>query len=350
MNPNRDSILNISWGAVFKILITVVLVYVLFIIKDILIWFIFAIIISILFNYVIDALEKKKIPRVLSAIILYLFVFSLLGFFMYKTAPLLLEEIKDLAKNFPQYVNRVLPFLDRLGINIQADGLQNTDLIIQTLQNNLARASSSVVSALFALFGGATSTVLVLTMAFFISIERKFLEKVIGAFSPNRQKENLFRLWQRAKRKVSSWFITRIIGMIFVGSATYLVLTILNVKYALILSLIAGLFDIVPIIGPAIAGVIIFFIVALSSVLQAAFAGAAFVIIQQLEGNLLFPLLFKRLGGLSPVLVLLALAIGGTLWGVAGAILAIPLAGVVFEILKDYLAKVRRQEQDLETL
>lgn len=350
MNPNRDSILNISWGAVSKILITVVLVYILFIIKDILIWFIFAIIISILFNYVIDALEKKKIPRVLSAIVLYLFVFALLSFFLYKTAPVLLAEIKDLARNFPNYIARIVPFLDRLGINIQVEGLQSTDLIIQTLQNNLSRASSSVINALFAIFGGATSTILVLAMSFFISVERKFLERVIGAFSPRRQKEHLFRLWHKAKKKVSSWFITRIIGMLFVGSATYLVLTILNVKYALILSLIAGLFDIVPIIGPAIAGIVIFFIVALSSVLQAAFAGVAFVIIQQLEGNVLFPLLFKKLGGLSPVLVLLALAIGGTVWGVAGAILAIPLAGVVFEILKDYLAKVRRQEQALETL
>jgi len=350
MNPNKESILSISWGAVFKILLTVVFVYILFIVKDILIWFIFALIISILFNFVIDALEKKRVPRLLSAVVLYFFVFALLGFFVYKTAPILLTEFRDLAKSFPEYVQKVVPLLGRLGINFEASNLQNTDLIIQTLQNNLSRASSSMINALFAIFGGATSTVLVLAMAFFISVERKFIERALGALSPNKSKEHLFSLWRRAKKKVSSWFITRIIGVLFVGSATYLVLTVLNVKYAFILSLIAGLFDIVPIIGPAVAGVILFAVVALSSVLQAVFAGGAFIIIQQLEGNLLFPLLFRKLSGLSPVLVLLALAIGGTLWGIAGAVLAIPLAGVVFEIFKDYLARLRRQEKALENL
>lgn len=342
---HQESVLSISWGAVFKILITVIFVYILFVVKDILVWFVFALVLSILFNYAIDALEKKRIPRILSAIFLYLIVFAVLSFFVYKTAPILLEEFKDLAGSFPDYVKKVMPLLGRLGIDIQAEALQNTDLLIQALQNNLSRASSSVVNALFAIFGGATSTVLVLAMAFFISIERNFFEKVLGAFSPAKHKERIFTLWGRAKRKVSSWFIIRLIGVLFVGAATYLVLVVLNVKYAFILALMAGLFDIVPIIGPSLAGIIIFFVVALTSLLQAVFAGGAFIIIQQLEGTVLFPILFKKLGGLSPVLVLLALAVGGTVWGIAGAILAIPLAGVAFEILKDYLARVRRQEQ-----
>ena len=350
METSRESILSVSWGAVFKILITVVLVYILFIVKDILIWFVFALIISILFNYVIDALEKKRIPRLLSAIVLYLSVFALLGFFLFKTAPNLLNEFKDLAENFPEYINRVVPLFDKLGINLNVNNFQDTGMVIQALQNNLASASSGVVNALFAIFGGATSTVLVLAIAFFISVEKKFIERALGVLSPDKHKERLFTLWRKAKKKVSSWFITRIIGVLFVGSATYLVLTVLNVKYAFILSIIAGLFDVVPIIGPAIAGIIVFAVVSLSSLLQATFAGVAFIIIQQLEGNLLFPLLFKKLGGMSPVLVLLALAIGGTLWGIAGAILAIPLAGVVFEILKDYLSGLRRQERALENL
>lgn len=347
---HQESVLSISWGAVFKALIIIILVYILFAVKDILLWFIFALILSILFNYAIDALEKKKIPRVLSAIVLYLVVFALLSFFVYKTAPILLEEFKDLANNFPDYIRKAVPVLDKLGINVQIESLQNTGSIFQALQPNLTKASSNVINALFAIFGGATSTILVLSLAFFISVERRFFERVLAAFSPAKHKEYIFTLWFRAKRKVSSWFITRIIGVLFVGAATYLVLTVLNVKYAFLLSLMAGLFDIVPIIGPSIAGVVIFLVVALTSLLQAVFAGGVFIIIQQLEGTLLFPLLFKKLGGLSPVLVLLALAVGGTVWGIAGAILAIPLAGVAFEILKDYLVKLRQQEKAPETL
>ncbi len=184
---------------------------------------------------------------------------------------------------------------------------------------------------------------LVLALAFFISLEKQLVERLLTAFSPQKYKEYLFSLWGRAKRKVSGWFISRIIGVIFVGSATYLVLRILDVKYAFILSLMAGFLDFVPIIGPIIAGAFITLFVALVSPLQAFFALVAFVIIQLLENNLLFPVLFKKFVGLPPALVLVALAVGGKLWGIVGAILAIPLAGVLFELLKDYLAKIKKR-------
>lgn len=343
MNSVQQPTLNISWGSISKAIVAIVCLYILFIVKDIIVWFAFALIISILFNYLIDALEKKKIPRIVSAIVLYLSIFALLSFFVYKTAPVLLQEFKDFAQNFPNYLQKILPIFEKLGIESSVEAFKDTDVFMQTLQNNLTRAGSGVINALFAIFGGATSTVLVLAMAFFISLEKNFIERLITVFSLSRHKERLLDLWKRSKRKVSGWFITRLIGVLFVGSATYLVLSILNVKYAFILSLMAGLFDLVPIIGPCVAGLIIVLVVALSSLFQAVFAGVIFVIIQQLEGNLLFPLLFKKFSGLSPVLVLIALAIGGRLWGIVGAVLAIPMAGVLYEVLKDYLSRIRQE-------
>lgn len=325
-------------------LIIVIICYILFMVKDIIVWLMFALVLSILFNYAIDGLEKKRVPRILSAVVLYLGIFALLGFFVYKTTPILINEFDDLVSNFPQYLDKVIPVLDKLGIDLNIEKAQGADAVIQTLQNSLGVASTSVIDALFVIFGGATSTILVLAMAFFISIEGKFIERLLANFCPAKNKEYAFELWKKAKKKVSGWFITRLIGVLFVGSGSYLVLSILNVKYAFLLSLMAGVFDLVPIIGPVVAGIAMFFMVALNSLLQAAFAGGAFIIIQQLEGNVLFPLLFRRFVGISSVLVLVALAVGAKLWGIAGAILAIPLAAVVHEILKDYLRKVRKEE------
>ncbi|GAI02508.1 unnamed protein product, partial [marine sediment metagenome] len=118
-----------------------------------------------------------------------------------------------------------------------------------------------------------------------------------------------------------------------------------KLNLALILSLLAGIFDFVPIVGPLLAGLVITFIVALTSVFQALFVLIALVIIQILEGNLVLPLLFKKFVGMPPALVLIALAIGGKLWGILGAILVIPLAGIIFEILRDYLEKQRQREE-----
>ena len=120
-------------------------------------------------------------------------------------------------------------------------------------------------------------------------------------------------------------------------------LNIFNVPYPMSLGLLSGDLNFIPIVGPLLTGILIGNVVALDSVLKAGFVILSLILIQQIENNILTPLLTTRFIGLPPALVLIALAIGGQLWGVMGAILAIPLAGIIFEFLKDFLKK-RKEE------
>ena len=343
-NFKAESVFEVSWASILRLLLGVFLAYVVYLVRDIIIWFVFALIISVLFNYVIDLLQKKRIPRLLSAVVLYLGFCFLFGFFLYQTAPLLLDEIQDFIKQFPQYVKKIAPILKQFGVSIDLRAASKPDAFVQTIEAALTKASGSVGNALFVLFGGVASTLLVFTMAFFMSVEGKIVERFIVTFSSAGKNEALLKLWLRAKKKISAWFITRIIGVVFVWLSCYLVLALLNVKYAFILSTVAGVFDLVPIVGPAIACIAIMSVTYLNSPMQALIVGIIFIVIQQLENHVLFPFLFKKLAGLSPVLVLVSLAIGAELWGVAGAILAIPLAGVVYEVIKEYLIKVKHRQ------
>jgi len=336
---------NISWSAVIKLLIAVILLYVIFVIKDIIIWFVFALIISVLFNYIIDLLEKKRIPRLLSATLLYLGFLALVGFFIYMTAPVLLDELQDFIQHFPLYMKKAAPVLGQFGINIDLRAVSSADAFMNTVELGLTKASGGVNNALFALFGGVASTVMVFALAFFMSWEGLFVERIVRAFSPMKYADYFLGLWRRSRKKISAWFITRVIGAVFVGLCTYLVLAIFNVKYAFVLSLIAGLADLVPFIGPLVSSVMIFGVTALNSFWQAVLVLLAIALIQQAENHILLLFLFKRFAGLSPILVLISLAIGGELWGVAGAILAMPLAGVIYEIVKDYLVRLHRNEE-----
>ncbi|PIP31708.1 hypothetical protein COX24_02150 [bacterium (Candidatus Gribaldobacteria) CG23_combo_of_CG06-09_8_20_14_all_37_87_8] len=339
----KQGILDISWATVFKIFAVVIIGYVLYMVKDILVWLAFAVMIGILFNFIIDPLEKKKIPRIVSALFLYLAVFALIGFFIYKTAPIFVSEIKDFAENFPLYLSKISPVFEKLGVQ----SFRSTDALIEALQSSVEPAGNSFLGALFSIFGGASATILVVILAFFISVEKRFVAKTLEALSPAHKQDYVLKIWLKAKKKVSGWFITRIVGVLFVAASTFLVLRILNVKYALLLAIIAGVLDFMPIVGPLVAGVMLGMVVGINSLLQAGFVLLAFVIIQQLENNLIFPILFKKFLDISPVLVLIALAIGGRLWGVSGAILAIPLAAVLYEIIKDYLKKTKEQQNEL---
>jgi predicted PurR-regulated permease PerM len=125
---------------------------------------------------------------------------------------------------------------------------------------------------------------------------------------------------------------------------TFLALKLFNINYASSLSLFAGVTNIIPILGPILAGAIITILAFLDYWPKALFILIAFILIQQIEGNLLSPILTKKFIGLPPVLVLLAVLMGGKLWGILGAILAIPLAGIIYEFLRDFLKKRKESE------
>lgn len=341
----EEKTLNINWDFVLKISVLVIFLYFLFLIQNLVIWFIFALILSILFNFLIDFLEKKKIPRIIATFFVYFGLLAIISFFFYKTVPVFLSDIKSFSSNLPLYFQKVSPFLEKIGIKV----FQGADSLVIFLENNLGKAGENVLNALVTIFGGVTATLFIIFLSFFFSLEKNLLGGILSNFAPARYQKYVFNLLPRIRRKVSGWFISRVVGALFVGLLSYLVLTILDVKYAFVFSLIIGILDFIPIIGPIIGAVIITPIVMIDSFSQGLFVLVAFVIIQQLENNLLFPVLFKKFIGIPPALVLISLAIGAQLWGLLGAILAIPLAGIIFELVKDYL-RIKKQENKAEIL
>ncbi len=340
MNTLEEKTFNASWDFFLKVFVLVVSIYFIYVIKDIVIWFIFAVVLAILFNFFIDMLDKKGVPRIVAAIAVYAIVLALVGLFFYYTAPIFLSEIQQFVYSLPSYLQKISPFMEKVGLTVFQKGN-----IFSNLELTLNKASQGILSALSVFFGGFQAAIFIIFLAFFLSLERNFLEKLLANFSPSRYKPYLFNLLPRVRKRVNGWFITRVMGMLFVGFLTYLSLNILNVNYDFLLGVVAGVFDFVPMVGPLVAAVIIFLVAALSSVSQAFFALAAFMAIQQLENNLLFPLLFRRFIGVPPSIVLIALAVGGKLWGLIGAILAVPLAGVIFELIKDYLKAKKEREK-----
>ena len=326
-------VLDVSWGTVLKLAATFIGFYILFLINDILVWFLFAIIISILFNPAIDFLEKRKIPRVIGAVLIYSVFLGILSAFLYLTTILFLREIQQFSQFLPQYWGKLSPVFRSLGLPL----FESTENFFQTLGGNLERISRSLTNVIFSVFGGIFSTILTITMAVFISLEQKPIEKLIGLFSSKHHEAYALSVWERCQKQVSNWFLMRIIACLFVGGLSYFTLLLFNIKYSFSLGLIAGVLNFIPVVGPIATGILVFVVVSLDSLTKAVFIAIAFALIQQVENNILTPILSKKFIGLSPILVLASLAIGGTLWGILGAILAVPLAGILFEFLKAFL-------------
>jgi predicted PurR-regulated permease PerM len=336
----NNHILDISWRTILKVAVAVLGFYVLYLIKDILIIIIFSLVISILFNPAIDFLQRKKIPRLFGTILIYVLFFGFLGLLVYIIAPVFISEIVQFIQLFPQYFEKMTPPLKGLGL----EAFESFETFTANFQNWLIKASASILSAIFAIFGGIFTTVTVFTMAIFLSLEEKGIEKALYVLTPKKYEASVLDIWKKSQTKISTWFGARILCCLFVALLSFFALLAFNVQYPFALSLFAGISNIVPIFGPIAAGILIALISFIQSWWKALFVLIAFVLIQQIEGNILSPILTKKFIGLPPALVLISLLVGGKLWGTMGAILAIPVAGILYEFLRDFLKK-RKEEK-----
>ncbi|XOB41181.1 MAG: AI-2E family transporter [Candidatus Nealsonbacteria bacterium] len=335
---DEERVLDISWGTILKISIAILVFYTLYSIRDILVSVIFALVISVLFNPVINFLERRRIPRVIGTLFVYVSVFALLSFILYWTVPVFVFEIQQFAQLFPQYFGKLSPPLRGLGL----EAFENFETFTLALQTWLIQASSSIFGVLVSIFGGIFSTVTIFAIAIFFSMEEKEVKKAIEALAPKKSEGYFQDLWQRCQNKTAAWFGTRILSSLFVGLVSYITLNVLNVNYASMLSLFAGVMDIIPVLGPIFAGTIITILAALDSWFKALFVLLAFILIQQIEGNIITPILTRRLVGLPAILVLIAVLVGGRLAGFLGAILAIPLTSIIYEFLRDFLQERKK--------
>lgn len=337
---NGDKVLDISWGTILKISIAILSLYIIYLVKDILIWFIVALIISILFNPAINFLERLKIPRVLGVTFIYVVVFGILGLVIYGTTPLFISEIQQFSQLLPQYLGKISPLFQSFGLPV----FEDIESFTQALSGDLDKIAASFADAIFAIFGGIISTVFILSMVIFISLEKTPVERGFRLLFPKKYENHFLNFWEKTQLKVSGWFLTRILACLFVGVLSYFAFLLFNTKYPFSLGLLAGVLNFIPVVGPIITGVLIFLIASLDSLLKGAFVLIVFTLIQQVENNILTPILSRKFIGISPILVLITLAVGGKLFGLLGAILAVPLGGIFFEFLKEFLQKKKKEE------
>ncbi len=338
---DEQHLLEISWGTILKLATAFFCFYLIFLIKDILILSLFGLVISILFEVPIRRLAKK-VPRGLAVAFLYVLVFSILVFLIYLPASRIVSEIRNFIKLFPVYFEELSPPLRGLGL----EAFKDIESFVDMLERLVQMMTSNILNVLFSIFGGIASTIFVVSVAIFLSLEGKTIEDNIILFFSQSDKKFVRALWRRCQKKVGLWFVKTIMGCLFVGLSSYLGFLVLGVNYPLSLAAMGGAFNFVPNLGAALASFLIFIILSLDSVSAALFALVIYIIVQQIENNIISPLLSKKLVGLSPTLVLIGLAAGGKLFGIIGAILTVPLLGIIVEFGRGLLQKKREAEAE----
>ncbi|MCX6793962.1 MAG: AI-2E family transporter [Candidatus Gottesmanbacteria bacterium] len=311
--------------SVQTILFTVALIagiWLLLQIKDILFLVFIAFLLMTAIYPMVMWLDRLKIPRAISTLLIYFVVLGVLGVIIGSAVPALVTQSTKLAATLPGTAARVFPYW-------------NIDF--QTISGQLAPLSANVLSLTLGIFSNIFTTFTVLIVTFYFILERRRAEATLTGFLGEATGRKVTELIRITEHRLGAWVRGELLLMTFVGVLTYIGLTLLHIEFALPLAIIAGLLEIVPMIGPIISSVpAVLVALAISPVLALSVA-ALYVVVQQVESNIFVPIVMKRSVGLSPLVTILALMIGGRLGGIGGAVLAVPSVLVLQVILTSLL-------------
>lgn len=325
-------IIEISPKTMLWALFIGILAVLLFMVRDIIGVLIFAIIIASALEPFLQYCENKKIPRLLSLIVIYLLFFVFFAALIYIVLPLILDQIRDFSENYPTYFGKIeevtgtITFIPGLSTNIH-------DLLTQL--TGQIPSFTSLISYASSIFGGIVSFLVVLVVSFYLSLSRGTLDDFLTSIMPSQFEARAHGLWIRAQKKMGRWLQAQLLLSIFMAVVVGAGLWILGVKYAFLIAIVVGMLEIVPFVGPIIAGGLAVLLALSQSAILGLWTLVFFVAVQQLENHILVPLLIKKLVGLNPVAVILSILIGAKLGGVLGILLAVPLAAVVDEFFTD---------------
>lgn len=334
-----SQLLDISWKTIIKIFVAIFALYFIYLARNIVLWFFFGLAISVLLDPAINAIRKFRVPKMLAIVFVYVGILGILGILIYLTAPIFIVELREFGGNLPTYLNKVSPLLDQFGIDLSQGFMGLTG----SVATGLEQSSKGVVSALMAFFGGVSSTIIILTISFFLSLEDRGPERFLAFIFPPKYKNRVVSFFEKSQTKVAGWFGARIIACLFVGLASFVVFYVFDVKYALLLAFLAGVLNFIPYIGPLSMAIllIVFVMVSSGSWLVTLYVLLAVWAVQGVENNLLTPFLMKKMIDLPPVLVLISLLFGAQVFGFLGTIFIVPIAGIVYEFTKELIEKNR---------
>lgn len=341
--PTQKTTISVDTGTLVRIVLFALGIFLLFKLSNIILIILTSIVIASFIEHVVRRLERRKIPRTVTVVLLYVLIIGLFTLLSYFFLPILVKEVSSLVELIGKLFAKST-FLDSVPLDTftntktffdQLSSSASSSEFVRNTQLFLGKLSTGVGNTIGTFFGSVANIVLIAVISFYLSIQEKGVENFLRIITPVKNELYVISLWQRTERKIALWIRGQMLLGLIVGAILFIGLSIIGVKYALLLAVLAALSELIP------YGLLLAFIptVAIAysegSLPIAGWTILLYAIVQQLENYVLVPVIVKRSIGISPLVVIIALLVGATLAGFWGVLLAIPTAVCLMEYLSD---------------
>lgn len=324
LKPIVNYILN---NHILTTVIIVAIAFFMFQIKGILLGLFMAYIIMASIHPFVRTLRKYRVPKIVAIVLIYAIVIAFFVLLVIPILPFFVSQVQALFKAIPLYLDSLS---QTFGFQINLQQIQSyITPIISAIGENAFTITSRV-------FGGIFSILTIFILSFYLLVDRERLGEEVPHLLPSKFQEKTRLTIHLVEEKLGAWLRGQIVLSLAIGIITWITLTILQIPFALPLAILAGFLEIIPTIGPIIAAipaVIVAFAISpiMGLVVMLAYAG-----IQVAENNILVPKIMQKAVGLNPVVILISILIGGSLMGIIGALLSIPLVSAAIIIYREF--------------
>jgi len=340
MTTPRDSPRRLIGWTIAVVTATALGVWLLVLLRDVVLLIYVSALFAIGFSPVVRYLERqrrfwtgtRRVPRWVAILIVYLAILGLLAAVGLAILPPLIRQAREFATRLPELLEQAQGFLIARGILAEPITLREA---IEHAPAGGTDAVGTVVAALWGLLGGAVGLVTILILTFYLVVESDAILTTFVRLFPRQRRPLVATVVGEIGRKVSAWLGGQLVLAAVIGGSAAIGLGLMGVPYFYVLAVIAGVGEMIPVVGPLLAAIPAIAVALGVSGKLALFVAIFFLIQQQVENHVLVPKLMERQVGVSAVTVIIALLVGSSLLGIVGALLAVPSAAIAQVLLQE---------------
>ena len=290
-------------------------------------------------------IKNKKFPtRIISIILSLLLLILIFAFVLFLLIPEVIENIQTLISTLPGVLEKietwVIDLLDKYPeIQLELKKIFANNSFETMIPTFLEYIVNTAISFIGNLISGIVTLFTAIVFSIYILSQKEYLlrgiQKILTAYLKPSQASKLVEIGKLSNQTFTKFISGQCVEAVILGSIFFVVLSIFRFPYALIISVLTTITALIPIFGAMIAMVIGAILIAINSPLQAIIFIILFQFIQQIENNFIYPKVVGKSVGLSPMWTLCAISIGGSLFGIVGMITALPLASILYALLKN---------------
>jgi predicted PurR-regulated permease PerM len=339
--------ITITPGTIITTVAILAACWVAFYLRDMVLVVVTAIVLASAIEPAAARMVQWGVPRVVGVVLMYVTIAVIIVSFFYFFVPQLVSETNNFVQDVPVYLETLAIDPVDLGFMPSTEGDFTTWLL--DVQQVVRQAGGGVVAAASSIFGGLMSFALIVVLSFYLAVQDRGIDDFLKMITPVKKQTYILGLWKRAQYKMGRWMQGQLLLSLIVGVLVYIPMVLLGVPYALLLAITAALLELIPVFGSILAAVPA---IAISFIdggtTLALLVILVYVVVNQLQANVIYPLVVQKVLGIAPLVVILAIIVGAQLGGFLGVLVAVPVAAALQEYVNDIQRRRAHTQNDVE--